>query len=188
MAYEEDGTMSRRFIMRRKILALGQDFWVKDEAGNQVYYIDQKAFSLLKTYSILDQKNREVLKVQHQPISIRRTMDISRDGKLVASVQKNLISPLLDRWTIKIPDGEDITAGGDLFDHEYYIGRNGKTMARVSKAWVSLRESYGIEVFDDADVPLMIAIAVAIDDMMDAIYAEKNRPNVQANVNPDPEA
>jgi uncharacterized protein YxjI len=159
--------------MRQKILALGHDFWVKDAEGRDVYYIDNKLFALRKTYSILDAHNREILKVQHKPLHIHRTMELEQDGKVVASVQKNLISPLLDRWTIEVPGGQNLTAQGDLFDHEYTIQGNGGTLAHISKQWFAIRESYGIDIADGANVPLMIGIALAIDDIMDSIHAEQ---------------
>ena len=162
--------MSQRFIMRRKILALGDDSWIKDQDGRDVFYVDNKAFALRKTYSIIDENHHEVLKIQHKPLNIRRTIDIEQAGRVVARVQKNLISPLVDRWTIEMPGGENLTAQGDLLDHEYAIhGRNNETLAHISKQWFTIRESYGIEIADGVDVPLMIGIAIAIDDMMDSI-------------------
>lgn len=165
--------MSRRFLMRHKILALGQDFWVKDEAGNEVFYVDNKLLALRKTYFIRDANNHELLKIQHKLLHIHRTMDIEQDGKLIASVQKNLISLLRDSWTIAVPGGDEMTAHGDFLDHEYEIQQHGATLAHISKQWFALRESYGIEVFEGANSPLMIAIAIAIEDMMDAIHAEQ---------------
>ncbi|MEO8610000.1 MAG: LURP-one-related family protein [Chloroflexota bacterium] len=161
--------------MRQKILALGHDFWVKDLEDHNVFYVDNKLFALRKTYLILDEHNHEVLKVQHKPLHIHWTMDIEQDGKVIASIQKNLISPLLDRWTIVVPDGENLSAQGDLFDHEYTIQGSGKQLAHISKQWFAIRQSYGIEMADGVNVPLMIAIAVAIDDMMDTLHAEQTK-------------
>ncbi|MBA3874666.1 MAG: hypothetical protein H0X30_36525, partial [Anaerolineae bacterium] len=39
-------------------------------------------------------------------------------------------------------------------------------VADISKQWFTIRETYGVEVFDDTQAALMIAIAVAIDEMM----------------------
>ncbi len=163
--------MSKRFLMQRKILALGQDFWVKDDHDRNVYYVDNKLLALRKTYLLLDENNQEILKIQHKPLHIHRTIEIEQGGNVIASVQKNLISPVYDRWTIHTAGGQ-LTAKGGLFDHEYEIQRDGATLAEISKKWFAIRESYGIEVADSANAPLMIAIAVAIDDMMDAIADE----------------
>lgn len=164
--------MSRRFQMRQKILALGHDFWVKDEQDQEVFFVDNRLLALRKTYYILDDDKHELLKVQHKLMHIHRTMDIEQHGHVIASVQKNLISPLLDRWTIKVPDGQDLNAQGDLFDHEYSINGPGGKLAHISKKWFTIGQSYGIEVEDGVPVPLIIAIAIAIDDMMDSIHEE----------------
>lgn len=167
--------MSRRFLMQRKLMAIGEDFWVKDEAGHQAYYVDNKLLALRKTYYVQDEHNHELLKIQHQPLHLHRTMDIEQQGKLVARIQKNLISPLRDSWTIEVPGGENLTARGDLLDHEYEVQQGGITLAHISKQWFSLRDGYGIEVFQESHAALMIAIAVAIEDMMDAIHEEQEK-------------
>ena len=32
-----------RYVMRQKLLALGDDFQIRDEAGNEVFYVDGRA-------------------------------------------------------------------------------------------------------------------------------------------------
>jgi uncharacterized protein YxjI len=50
-------------------------------------------------------------------------------------------------------------------DHEYEIERDGDTIAKVSKKWFRVRESYGVEINAGEDVDLMLAIAVCLDAM-----------------------
>ena len=56
-----------------------------------------------------------------------------------------------------------MNAHGNLVDHEYEIERDGDGIAEISKKWFRVRESYGVEVADGEDVPLLLAITVAID-------------------------
>ena len=49
----------------------------------------------------------------------------------------------------EVEGGEDLKAHGNIVDHEYEIERDGHTIAKVSKKWFRVRESYGIEI-DDA--------------------------------------
>jgi uncharacterized protein YxjI len=43
------------------------------------------------------------------------------------------------------------------------IERDGDTVASISKKWFRVRESYGVDVTAGEDVPLILAITVAID-------------------------
>jgi uncharacterized protein YxjI len=43
------------------------------------------------------------------------------------------------------------------------IEREGDTIASISKKWFRVRESYGVDVTAGEDVPLILAITVAID-------------------------
>ena len=56
-------------------------------------------------------------------------------------------------------------AHGNVVDHEYEIERDGDTVATISKKWFRVRESYGVDVAADADIPLILAITVAIDSL-----------------------
>jgi uncharacterized protein YxjI len=172
--------MSRRFMLRKIIFAIGNDLWVMDEQGNKVYLIDNKVIALRKTYIMYDMQHQEVLKIQREPLHLHKTFVIEHQGKEVAQIQKAWLTVLRDKWNIQVPGSEDLVAMGDLLDHEYHITRNNQTIADISKQWFTIRESYGVEVFDDTQAPLMIAIAVAIDEMVheeqDAEHHEAKPP------------
>jgi uncharacterized protein YxjI len=50
-------------------------------------------------------------------------------------------------------------------DHEYEIERDGNTVATVSKKWVRVRDTYGVEIAPGQDDALILAIAVCLDAM-----------------------
>ena len=54
---------------------------------------------------------------------------------------------------------------GNVLQHEYEIERDGHQIAEVSKKWFRMRDTYGIDVADPADVPLVVAVTVAVDAM-----------------------
>jgi uncharacterized protein YxjI len=56
-------------------------------------------------------------------------------------------------------------AKGNIVDHEYSIDRGGDKVAQVSKHWFRMRDSYGIEIAEDENDALILAVAVCIDQM-----------------------
>jgi uncharacterized protein YxjI len=92
-------------------------------------------------------------------------MMIERDGDKVATVKKALITPVRDRFAIEIEGSGELTAKGNIVDHEYKIERDGETVAQVSKRWFRVRETYGIEVAPGENDALLLAATVCIDEM-----------------------
>jgi uncharacterized protein YxjI len=95
-------------------------------------------------------------------------MEIERDGHTVATVKKALITPLRERFSIEVEGADDMEAKGNIVDHEYKIERGGHDVAEVSKRWFRVRDTYGIEVAEGQDDPLLLAVAVCIDQMTHA--------------------
>ncbi|MGE5463219.1 MAG: LURP-one-related/scramblase family protein, partial [Syntrophothermus sp.] len=82
-----------------------------------------------------------------------------------AVVMKALISPLRDRWMVKVANGPDLDVQGDIFDHEYDVKQGHHKIAEVSKKWFRLTDTYGVEVAEGQNDILILAIAVAMDAM-----------------------
>lgn len=156
-----DDIPARRYQMREKLLSIGDDYWVEDESGQRVFKVNGKALRIRDTFVLEDVAGREVAKIQERKLHVRDTMKIEWSGH-EATVHKALVG-LRDRFKIEVDDGPDLSAHGNLVDHEYEIERDGDTVARVSKKWFRVRESYGVEVAPDQDDALILAITVSID-------------------------
>ena len=152
-----------RYQMREKVLAIGDDSWVEDESGQRVYKVNGKAARLRDTFVLEDTSGREVAKIKERSLHVRDTMSIDLDGRS-ATVKKALVG-LRDRFHIEVDGAPDLKAHGNIVDHEYEIEQDGDTIATVSKRWFRVRETYGVEIVPGANVPLVLSIVVAIDDM-----------------------
>ncbi len=86
-------------------------------------------------------------------------------GKQVAMVKKALISPVRDRFTVKIKNGPDLEVKGNIVSHEYTIGEGRDKVAQVSKKWFRVRDAYGVEVEAGQDDIVILAVTVCIDQM-----------------------
>jgi uncharacterized protein YxjI len=152
------------YLVRKKLLALGDDFWVEDENGEHVLHVDGKVMRLRDTYVVETAEGEEVLRIKEQRLKLRKTFVIERQGEELAKVAKALVTPLRDRFDIEVAGGGTLQAKGDLLDHEFTIEwEGGARMAEVSKRWFSIRDTYGVSVGPTQDAVLAIAIAVCID-------------------------
>ena len=152
------------FLIRKQLIALGDDFWVEDEAGERVFHVDGKVMRLRDTYVIETAEGEELLRIRERRLKLHKTLGIERGGEELATVSKALFTPLRDKFRIELAGGGVLEARGDLFDHEFTIDwENGVRMGEVSKRWFTVRDSYGLSVEPDQDAVLALAIAVCID-------------------------
>jgi uncharacterized protein YxjI len=160
--HESGGT---RYQMREKLFSIGDDFWIETEGGQRAFKVNGKAARLRQTFVLESPSGEEIFKIQKKPLHIRDTMEIERGGETVATIKKALITPLRDRFAIELEDGGELSAKGNIVDHEFAIERDGKQVAEISKRWFRVRETYGIAVAPGEDEPLILSAVVCIDEM-----------------------
>jgi uncharacterized protein YxjI len=149
--------------MREKLMSIGDDFWIEDESGQRAFKVDGKAVRIRDTFVLRDAAEQEAAKIQERKARMRDTMEIERPGGN-ATVHKALVG-VRDRFKIDIDGGPDMSAHGNIVDHEYQIERDGDTVATVSKRWFRVRDSYGVEIEPGQDDAMILAIAVCVDAM-----------------------
>jgi len=154
-----------KYRMREKLFAIGDDYWIENGDGDRAFKVNGKALRIRKTFVIESPGGEELLKIREKKLSVRDKMQIERDGETVATVHKALITPLRERYSIDVEHGEDLSAKGNIVDHEYEIERDGKKIAEISKRWFRVRDTYGIEVAPGENAALILAATVCIDEM-----------------------
>ena len=161
------GGSANRYIMRQRMIAIGDDYWIEDAQGERAFEVDGKALRIRDTLLLKDRQGEVLCKIQERMLRIKDSMEVKGPhGERLAIVKKALISPLRDRFTVKIMGGPDLDVKGNILDHEYTIGAGRDTVAEVSKKWFRIRDSYGVQVHPDQDDAIILAIAICIDQMV----------------------
>ena len=157
-----------RYIMRQRIFALGQDFYINNVAGTPVFKIDGKVRLVKEALKFRDMQGNLLYKLDERVIRIRESFDILYpDGRLAAKVHNAIIDPLRERFTIEIPGGENMMTMGKVIWAQYDILRGGKQIAKISKqfSWIG-RDQYVVDVLPGEDDCLILAVTVVIDMMV----------------------
>ncbi|MEZ0067920.1 uncharacterized protein YxjI [Streptacidiphilus sp. MAP12-20] len=156
-----------KYLMRERVFGIGDDHWVTTEHGEKAFLVDGKALRVRETFELKDHATGEIAAViKKKMISVRDTMVIERDDDRIASVKKKLMTVFRDKYLAELEDsvgGGEIEVAGHFTDHEFEMERDGRRIARVSRKWFSIRDTYAIDIEDGQDVPLLIAIAVCVD-------------------------
>jgi len=160
------GGEKTQYQMREKLASIGDDFWIENDRGEKVYKVDGKALRVRQTLIFEDRSGNELAKIQERMLRVKDSMEVEGPGgDQMAMVKKALITPVRDRWTVKIKGGPDLEVKGNILDHEYTIGEGREKVAEVSKKWFRVRDTYGVEIETGQDDILILAVTVCIDQM-----------------------
>ena len=118
------GDGGRRFVMREKLLSVGDDFWIQDDGGDKVYKVNGKALRARKTFVLEDPAGNEVAHIQDRVVAVRGKMEIERNGESLATVHKAIVG-IRDRFDIDV-DLDDVQQGRTPPLRRYVSGRHEK--------------------------------------------------------------
>ncbi len=152
-----------RYLMKQKLFCLGDDFVIKNEADDEVFFVDGKVFTIGNKLSFQDLQRRELAFIQQKLLAWGPTYEIYRDGALAAVVKKHLFTFFRCAFTVDVPGPDDIEAQGSFLDMEYTFTRGGRPVAEVSKRWFAFNDTYGVDIADGEDDVLILASTVVID-------------------------
>jgi uncharacterized protein YxjI len=148
-------------MMRQRAVSIGDDYWIEDQHGTRVFKVNGKVARVRDTWALEDEHGDRVATIRERKLSIRDAITIDAGGR-EATVKKAVVG-IRDRFHVDVHGGDDLKVHGNIVDHEYEIERDGDTIARISKKWFRVRDTYGVEVDPVADVVLILAVTVAVD-------------------------
>jgi uncharacterized protein YxjI len=153
-----------RYLVQERIFSITADFWIEDEAGNRVFFVDGRALSLRETFELKDASGNLLILIRKKLFQLRETMDIEDGNGVVATVRPAFFSPLKHRYEVDLADGRRLEAVGNFTDKDWELtDGSGRVAGRISRQWFRIRDTYGVEVEPGANDALVIAIAVCID-------------------------
>jgi len=152
-----------RYVMKQKLFCWGDDFTIKTQDGQDVFFVDGKAFSFGDKLSFQDIQKNELAFIRQKLLAWGPTYEITRNGALAAVVKKHLFTLFRCKFTVDVPGPDDLEAEGSFLDMEYTFARAGKTVAEVSKRWFSFADTYGVDIDGGEDDVLILASTVVID-------------------------
>ena len=154
-----------RYSLKHKLISIGGDSIIQDGHGRDVFLVDGAAISIGRRLTVKDMRGQEVAAIHQELIAFTPSYEIHLRGGISAKVSLKLLT-LNDRLKIDLPGWDDLEARGNLFHHEYGIFKGGRRVAEISKAWISLTDSYGIEIDDKEEPLLLLCCAVVIDEIL----------------------
>jgi uncharacterized protein YxjI len=166
-ACRRDNLKAMRYLVRERLFSIKDDFWVTDEGGNRAFFVDAKILSLRHALDLKDASGRTLATIKHKLLTFTDAMEIEADGRVAATVHKAVFSPLHHRSIIDLAGGGQLEAVGNLIDKDFEIRDGGQAVARISRSWFRIRDTYGVDVAPGQDDALILAVAICLDRIHD---------------------
>ncbi|MET9391763.1 LURP-one-related family protein [Streptomyces sp. NPDC006624] len=152
-----------RFLVYDRLLGFGDDYWIEDDRGNKVFLVDGKALRLRDTWELKDTQGHVLVDIHQKMLALRDTMVLQRGGEPLATIRRKRLSLLRNHYRVSLADGSELDVSGKILDREFAVEYDGELLAVVSRRWLTVRDTYGVDVVrDDADPALLIAVAVCV--------------------------
>ena len=152
--------------IKNKFISLGGSSYVLDENENKAYMIKGKVFSITKKKKIYDENKKLIYKIRN------KFFHLFFHSVFVMDAKGNKIALLRQKLSLKtklIVEGyqDEIKIEGEFFKREFSILRNGEVIGTVTKKFLTVRDSYSLNVKDPIDAPFLVALIIGIDNILD---------------------
>ncbi len=159
------------YIIDRELLALRDTFEVKDASGNLLATVKKEIVSFGPKFWFEAPHRAKLGEVHGKILSMRPNFEVyDASERLVAVIKKKLFSLLSSQWWMEDSAGNEIAkVAGNIWEHDYRVETPADTLiAQIHKKWVSVRDSYCVEITNPEIKPfLVLSYAIAMDHVED---------------------
>lgn len=152
-----------QLYIKQKVFSWTDKFSIIDSDGTERYYVEGELFSWGHKLHILGADGQEAAFVKQKLMTFMPKFEVYINDVLTVEVVKEFTF-----FTPKyILNGIGWSVNGDFFSHHYSITSGDQEIASISKAWFSWGDSYELNVSENVNEILTIAIVLAIDCVME---------------------
>ena len=153
-----------KLYIKQKVFSWGDKFTVKDEYGNDKYFVQGEVFSWGKKLHVYDSVGREVAFIKQEVWSFLPRFYVFCGDEQIAEIKKEFAF-LFQRYSIQ---GLGWEIEGKLMAHDYEITKNGELIVSISKEWMTWGDSYELSIANPEDEIVALAVVLSIDCVMEA--------------------
>jgi uncharacterized protein YxjI len=158
-----------KLYIKQKVFSWGDKFTVMDQVGTDRYFVEGEVFSFGKKLHVYDAHHFERAYIKQELLTWMPRYSVYTNGAQIAQVKREFTF-FRPKYTI---DGPGWDVEGDFFAHEYQITKSGRTIATISKEWMTWGDSYELDIADGVNEITALAVVLAID----AVIESQNNNN-----------
>jgi uncharacterized protein YxjI len=153
-----------KLYIKQKVFSLKDRYDIYDGEGNVVYYVTSEFFTIGAKLHIYDANGAEQYYIRQRITFLLSQYEIYRNDKLYATVNQEFS---FFKGKLKVnSDLGQFQLNGDFLDMDYDILKDEKYFGGIHKKWLSLGDSYELDIISMDNAGFMCALVIAIDHCM----------------------
>lgn len=152
-----------RYLMK-SALGIGRDFRILEpETENQLFFVDGK-IGVRPSAEVHDADGKILYTLKGNFLGIPKRMTISdANGDEVAWLKAKAFSIVKDRMDLEVANGEPWHLEGSFLEKNYTVSSGDRHIVQITQKFVTVRDTYTIDIADDVSPGLAFAIVWAVD-------------------------
>jgi uncharacterized protein YxjI len=151
-----------KLYIKQKVFSFNDKFTVKNEYGDDRYFVEGEVFTLGKKLHVYDVNRVERIFIQQKVWSFLPKFFVFVNDEQVAEIVKEFTF-LKPRYAVL---GLNWEVNGNFWAHEYEILSQGRVVVSIKKEWLAWGDTYVLDIFDAKDELNALAVVLAIDAVM----------------------
>jgi len=153
--------------MKAKLASIHNKIEIMDEHKRAVYHVQSKVLSLHDVTYLTRANGDEVATITRKVVSLHDTHFIEMSSGMTVELNSELLHLTKDVLNIEALGWQLV---GDLIQHDYRLvdlDDGGRVLAQAHRKWLTLHNTYEIEVMVEESMDLIIAVLVALDKIVE---------------------
>lgn len=153
-------------VIKNKFFSLGGSSSVKDENGADAFFVKGRVFSPTHVKWVCDKDKNKLFKVRNKWFNFINERAYVYEGKTkIAKVKHPLFS---GKKFVVEGYADEIMIDGEFMSSKSTIVRNGVPVGTINREFTVVNDTFALEA-EEAEMPFMIALVIAIDNIFDKI-------------------
>ena len=131
-----------KLCIKQRVFTFADTFVVKDDYGNDKYFVQGEFFSWGHKLHIYDSNNNEVAFIKEKVLTFVPRFEISINGGFVGELVKK-VTFFKPRYYI---EGTSLELEGKIMEHEYVLKNEGIPIMKIYKEWMTWGDSYVLDI------------------------------------------
>ena len=155
-----------RLLIKNKFFSLADGSSVTDENGTPQFYVKGKVFSATRKKRITDTAGNPLYLVRNKFWRLLRHACLIYDanGEKIAKVQSKI--SFRKKFTV-IGYTDEIRIDGDIIARNFTVYRGDLAIGTLKQHFMVMSDTYLLDCFNDDDAPLLVALVIAVDNILD---------------------
>ncbi|MBP2015307.1 LURP-one-related/scramblase family protein [Anaerococcus degeneri] len=165
----------KRYIFKEKFFKITDKYWIKDEDGNDSFYLDQDFTFMGYKAAVYGPDRQRLFRIEKKILSLLPKFFVNfEDGsEMLVNKRFTLLRKSIDVDT----DFGTINLKGSVWDYNFIISLDGQKIGEVSRKFISLTDQYALTVYDEDYTLAMIALVICLNKIHDDEKSAANAGN-----------